>query len=102
VVTDGANPSGRVSINNRTMTSSRAPVGQADTSQNEVQATHNPKVAGSNPAPATREVAEESPPSREGSPVSDEMSLLGSADQLVNFGKLFVQVLVVQVLFDRA
>jgi len=34
--------------------------------------------------------------------VSDEMSLLGSADQLVNFGKLFVQVLVVQVLFDLA
>jgi len=34
--------------------------------------------------------------------VSDEMSLIGSADQLVNFGKLFVQVLVVQVLDDQA
>jgi hypothetical protein len=63
---------------------------------------HNPKVAGSNPAPATREVAGQSLPSREGSLVPDEMSLLGSADQLVNFGKLFVQVLFVQALFDRA
>ena len=43
------------------------------------QRPHNPKVEGSNPSPATNEIPGKSPPSREGSPVSGEASLLLSA-----------------------
>jgi hypothetical protein len=39
---------------------------------------HNPKVVGSNPTPATNESAGQSPPNREGFPVSRNPSLLKS------------------------